>query len=161
MTVLNLKKAPRGKIRQQFSVVMERTVAELNGESCIELEEVAPPKQQIMSSRSFGVPVFELAELQQSVASYTARAAVKLRNQASLAGAVQVYIRTSPFKDKGTPVQPGSNGSPCLPHERFTDARRSSTGRLKTDFSTRFCLCQVRNHADESDPGRPPRTDAL
>jgi DNA polymerase V len=53
-----------------------------------------------MSSRSFGVPVFDLAELEQSVASYTARAAVKLRNQASLAGAVQVYIRTSPFKDK-------------------------------------------------------------
>ena len=98
-TVLNLKKAPRGKIRQRFSVVMERTVAELNGESCIELEDVAPPKQQIMSSRSFGVPVFDLAELEQSVASYTARAAVKLRNQASLAGAVQVYIRTSPFKD--------------------------------------------------------------
>jgi DNA polymerase V len=99
-TVLNLKKAPRGKIRQRFSVVMERTVAELNGESCIELEDVAPPKQQIMSSRSFGVPVFDLAELEQSVASYTARAAVKLRNQASLASAVQVYIRTSPFKEK-------------------------------------------------------------
>ena len=100
MTVLNLKNAPRGKIRQQFSVVMERTIAELNGESCIALEDVAPPKQQIMSSRSFGVPVFDLAELQQSVASYTARAAVKLRNQASLAGAIQVYIRTSPFKEK-------------------------------------------------------------
>lgn len=99
-TALNLKKAPRGKIRQRFSVVMERTVAELNGESCIELEDVAPLKQQIMSSRSFGVPVFDLAELEQSVASYTARAAIKLRYQASLAGAVQVYIRTSPVKDK-------------------------------------------------------------
>lgn len=99
-TVLNLKNAPRGKIRQQFSVVMERTVAELNGESCIALEDIAPPKQQIMSSRSFGVPVFDLAELEQSVASYTARAAVKLRNQVSLAGAIQVYIRTNPFKEK-------------------------------------------------------------
>ena len=99
-TVLNLKNAPRGKIRQQFSVVMERTVAELNGESCIALEDIASPKQQIMSSRSFGVPVFDLAELEQSVASYTARAAVKLRNQVSLAGAIQVYIRTNPFKEK-------------------------------------------------------------
>jgi DNA polymerase V len=99
-TVLNLKNAPRSKIRQQFSVVMERTVAELNGESCIALEDIAPPKQQIMSSRSFGVPVFDLAELEQSIASYTTRAAVKLRNQASLAGAIQVYIRTSPFKEK-------------------------------------------------------------
>jgi DNA polymerase V len=98
-TVLNLKKAPRARFAKVFRR-NERTVAELNGESCIELEDVAPPKQQIMSSRSFGVPVFDLAELEQSVASYTARAAVKLRNQASLAGAVQVYIRTSPFKDK-------------------------------------------------------------
>ena len=107
MTVLNLKNAPRGKIRQQFSVVMERTIAELNGESCIALEDVAPPKQQIMSSRSFGVPVFDLAELQQSVASYTARAAVKLRNQASLAGAIQVYIRTSPFKERESQYSQG------------------------------------------------------
>ncbi|MFA6271270.1 MAG: Y-family DNA polymerase [Candidatus Paceibacterota bacterium] len=107
MTVLNLKNAPRGKIRQQFSVVMERTIAELNGESCIAMEDVAPPKQQIMSSRSFGVPVFDLAELQQSVASYTARAAVKLRNQASLAGAIQVYIRTSPFKERESQYSQG------------------------------------------------------
>lgn len=99
-SVRDLKRAPPAKIRQQFSVVLERTVAELNGEACIALEDIAPAKQQIMSSRSFGVPVFALAELEQSVASYTARAAIKLRQQASLAGAIQVYIRTSPFRVK-------------------------------------------------------------
>ena len=99
-SVLDLKRAPRARIRQRFSVVLERTVAELNGESCIAIEEVAPAKQQIMSSRSFGVPVFDLVELEQSVTSYTSRAAVKLRFQASLAGAVQVYIRTNPFREK-------------------------------------------------------------
>lgn len=99
-SVLDLKRAPPVRIRQQFSVVMERTVTELNGESCIAIEEVAPAKQQIMSSRSFGVPVFDLVELEQSVTSHTSRAAVKLRHQASLAGAVQVYIRTNPFKEK-------------------------------------------------------------
>lgn len=99
-TVLDLKRAPAQRIRQRFSVVLERTVAELNGESCIDMEDVAPPKQQIMSSRSFGTPVFDLAELQQSVASYTSRAAEKLRGQQSLAGAIQVYVRTNPFKEK-------------------------------------------------------------
>jgi DNA polymerase V len=98
VTVLELKQAPASRIRQQFSVVLERTVAELNGEACIEIEEVAANKQQIMSSRSFGAPVYDLEELQQSVASYTSRAAEKLRGQHSLAGAIHVYIRTNPFK---------------------------------------------------------------
>ena len=99
-SVLDLKRSPSARIRQRFSVVMERTVAELNGESCIDMEEVAPAKQQIMSSRSFGMPVFDIDELGQSVTSYTSRAAEKLRHQASLAGAIQVYIRTNPFKEK-------------------------------------------------------------
>jgi len=99
ITVLDLKRAQPPWIRQRFSLTLAKTVAELNGDSCIDMEDVAPPRQQIMSSRSFGTPVFELAELQQSVASYTARAAEKLRDQASLAGAVQVYIQTNPFKE--------------------------------------------------------------
>jgi DNA polymerase V len=99
-TVLDLRRASPKAIRQQFSVVMERTVAELNGESCLALEEMAPAKKQIMSSRSFGRPVFTLDELAQSVASYMSRAAEKLRRQHSLAGAVQVYVRTNPFKEK-------------------------------------------------------------
>jgi DNA polymerase V len=53
-----------------------------------------------MSSRSFGRPVFALDELAESVASYMSRAAEKLRRQHSLAGAVQVYIRTNPFKER-------------------------------------------------------------
>jgi len=99
-TVLDLRRASPKAMRQQFSVVMERTVAELNGESCLALEEMAPAKKQIMSSRSFGRPVFTLDELAQSVASYMSRAAEKLRRQHSLAGAVQVYVRTNPFKEK-------------------------------------------------------------
>ncbi|MDV5545257.1 hypothetical protein QM088_27265 [Klebsiella pneumoniae] len=39
--------------RKNFNVVLERTVRELNGESCISLEEAPPPKQQIVCSRSF------------------------------------------------------------------------------------------------------------
>ncbi len=85
-------------LRREFSVVLERTVAELNGTPCIGLEEEAPAKQQIMSSRAFGAYVYELADLEEAVATYVGRAAEKLRRQGSLAGAVQVYVRTNPFK---------------------------------------------------------------
>ena len=56
-TILELRNASPKAIRAQFGVVMERTCEELRGVSCLELEEIAPPKQQIMSSRSFGKPV--------------------------------------------------------------------------------------------------------
>lgn len=97
-SVLDLKRADPETLRQQFSVVMEKTIRELNGIMCIELEEVPPAKQQILSSRSFGQPVYDLDSLSESVSLYMSRAAEKLRRQQSFAGALHVYIRTSPFK---------------------------------------------------------------
>lgn len=97
-TVLDLHDADAETIRKRFSVVLERTVRELRGVACLDLAAVAPDKQQIMSSRSFGALVHDLPALEEAVASYIARAAEKLRHQDSLAGAVQVYIRTNIFK---------------------------------------------------------------
>ena len=56
-TVEDLRRADQEYIRQQFSIVLERTVQELNGIPCIELEEAGTPRQQIMVSRSFGTEV--------------------------------------------------------------------------------------------------------
>jgi DNA polymerase V len=98
-TVLDLRNSSIKEIRAQFGVVMERTCNELRGISCLELEDVAPAKQQIMSSRSFGSPVTTLAELREAVASYVSRAAEKLRAQGSVAAAVQVYIQTNRCKE--------------------------------------------------------------
>jgi DNA polymerase V len=97
-TVLDLKNANPERLRQQFSVVMEKTIRELNGTVCIELEDIAPPKQQIMSSRSFGQSVQDYNSLAESITLYVSTAAVKLRKQQSLAGSIYVYIATSPFK---------------------------------------------------------------
>jgi DNA polymerase V len=99
-TVQDLKLSDPEYLRQQFSVVMEKTIRELNGNACIELEEVSPAKQQILSSRSFGVPVRDLESLSESVSLYVSRACEKLRKQKSYAGAISVYIRTSPFSDE-------------------------------------------------------------
>lgn len=99
-TVQQLKDASVTKIKNEFNVILARTVSELNGEQCLQLEDVAPPKQQIISSRSFGQPIFLLEDLSEAVVSYTARAGEKLRRQNSVAQAIQVYLMTNPFKPK-------------------------------------------------------------
>jgi DNA polymerase V len=97
-TVFDLLQASPQLMRQQFGVVIERICYELRGVSCLELEEVAPAKQQIVSSRSFGRPVAALEELIESVAMHVARGAEKLRTQNSVTGAMVVFIQTNPFK---------------------------------------------------------------
>ena len=97
-TDFDLLQASPQLIRQQFGVVMERLCYELRGVSCLQLEEVAPAKQQIVSSRSFGQLVTSLTALTESVATHTARGAEKLRSQHSVTGALTIFIQTNPFK---------------------------------------------------------------
>jgi len=119
-TALDLKCADPNRIRQQFSVVMQKTVMELNGTVCIELEEIAPPKKQILSSRSFGHSVGDYNSLAESITLYMTRAAEKLRKQDSCAGSVFVYIRTSPFK----PDEPQYSNGLTIPMPIPTDDTR-------------------------------------
>jgi len=98
-TVEALRSADPEYIRQQFSVVVERTVKELNGIPCIELEEVGAPRQQIMVSRSFGQPVTALEDLFESVAYFATMAAMKLRKDGSVASSLCVFVQTNPFKE--------------------------------------------------------------
>ena len=67
--------------------------------SCIDLEEVAPPKKETVCSRSFGIKVTDLVSLEQAVTLYASRAAEKLRRQQSYASTVHVFINTSRFND--------------------------------------------------------------
>ncbi|EGA38246.1 DNA polymerase V subunit UmuC [Salmonella enterica subsp. enterica serovar Montevideo str. IA_2010008282] len=62
--------------------MLERTVRELRGEPCLELEEFAPAKQEIVCSRSFGERVTDYEEMRQAIYSYAARAAEKLPRRA-------------------------------------------------------------------------------
>lgn len=99
-TVQDLKDAPPITMRAHFGVVLERTCNELRGISCLELEEVAPPRKEIVSSRSFGAMVMTAAELGESISTYAARAGEKLRGQRSLCGAVHVFVQTNRFREK-------------------------------------------------------------
>ncbi|WP_409457076.1 DUF4113 domain-containing protein [Pseudomonas oryzihabitans] len=81
-------------LRQRYSVVLEKTARELRGLACLGLEELDAPRQTICSSRMFGRRQYQFGALAEAVASYTARAAEKLRAQGSLCRALRVSIQT-------------------------------------------------------------------
>lgn len=96
-TVWDLATQPSKYIQTQLNVVVARTVMELNGIPCLELEEIAPDKQQIVCSRSFSRRLTEKRELSAALAEFCTRAAEKLRWQHSITGCITVFIRTNPF----------------------------------------------------------------
>lgn len=121
-TALELKRMPPLHARKLFSVTLERTVRELNGEPCIPMEVNPPAKQQIHVSRSFGKLVTDLGELEQAIATHAARVGEKLREQMSVAGSVYVWIATNPFREQDSqyqnaialPLMPATSCTPDL-----------------------------------------------
>lgn len=97
-TVHDLMQLDNGAIRGRWGVVLERTVRELHGISCVDLDHTPAPRKEIACTRSFGRPVTELSDLNQALTEFASRAAQKLRRQHSLAAQVLVLIRTSPFQ---------------------------------------------------------------
>lgn len=100
-TALQLAQASPALIRGQFSVVLQRTQCELNGESCLELEELPVVRQQVVCGRSFGARITELARMREQVSKYVATAAERLRGEGLAARRVSVAIRTAGFSTTG------------------------------------------------------------
>lgn len=95
--VLALKQANIQLMRNQFGVVVERIVRELNGMPCIPMELVPPKRKQILTSRSFGSRLSTLPELRAAVTVFASRCAEKLRAQNLCTQYLCVFIHTSPF----------------------------------------------------------------
>lgn len=72
---------------------------ELSGVNCLELEEVANEKKQIICSRSFGNDIYDLDQLEQAISTFAFRASEKLRSQKSVCTMISVFLRTNPFKE--------------------------------------------------------------
>ncbi|TCQ91578.1 DNA polymerase V [Rahnella sp. JUb53] len=96
-TALQLADTPTPLIRKHFNIVLERTVRELRGEPCLELEEFAPTKQQIVCSRSFGDRVSEYDLMREAICSHAVRAAEKLRGERQYCRHISAFVKTSPF----------------------------------------------------------------
>ena len=84
-------------IRKKFSVVLERTVRELRGESCIQIDDHSAPKKQIVVSRSFRTKVESLSALKPLISNFAVRAGEKLRHEKQKCAEVSVFISTSKF----------------------------------------------------------------
>ncbi|HAT3926461.1 TPA: Y-family DNA polymerase [Citrobacter koseri] len=96
-TALDLADTDIRFIRKHFNVVLERTVRELRGEQCLELEEFAPVKQEIVCSRSFSGRITAYEEVRQAICSYASRAAEKLRGEHQYCRFISAFVKTSPF----------------------------------------------------------------
>lgn len=112
------------RLRKQFSVMLGRTIMELRGTPCIEDDPPDELSQSITCSRSFGHPVIDFCDLEESVATYTASAAVKLRQEGQKASGVNVYFQMYPEYE---PVRlEAAVTSTTIPFEQPTD----DTGKM-------------------------------
>lgn len=133
-TVLDLTRLDLGTVKRMRSVVLERTVRELQGTPCIDLDDEPQPKQQIASTRSFGEVVTQLADLQEAVTEFASRAAEKLRKQGSHTSQVLVFIRTSPFRQQDKQY----SRSGVVPLRRPTDDSRAISQAALTALASLY-----------------------
>ncbi len=98
-TALQLRDADDRWIKKRMGIVGLRTVWELRGMSCIDLEACRPVRQGLTVSKLFGRPLGEISEVKEAVATYTSTAGEKLRKENLAAGVLTVFLFTDRFKD--------------------------------------------------------------
>lgn len=84
-------------IKKKFNVILMSTIQELQGKSCIDIEEMPENRKQIIVSRSFGKRIGALKEIESALANHVVRAAEKLREEDGVASALLVFLQTNPF----------------------------------------------------------------
>lgn len=104
-----LSKMPEEWARKNLGgVVGVRLIKELNGIPCIPMKDPLEVKKMIATTRMFGKPVFELHEIKEAVATYTSRAAEKLRRQYCAANMLQVFVVTNGNRNQPYEYNPQS-----------------------------------------------------
>lgn len=93
-TAYDLTQVSEAWAQRHLSIRGLKTIRELKGQSCLPLESMVEPQQSIARTRSFGHNVRDYYQLEGSIATFTAQAAVKLRAQQEVATAVMVFVRT-------------------------------------------------------------------
>ncbi|MFV5599484.1 Y-family DNA polymerase [Acinetobacter baumannii] len=126
-TVLDLACAEPREMQKRFSIVMARTIYELQGISCIEIEHTPPSKKQIVASRSFGGRVTELTDLKEAISMYAQDACKRLRDEGLLCGCMIAFVQSNPF-DPNVPFYNKSiTGSFSEPTDCATDFVKAAT----------------------------------
>ncbi|EXS26771.1 impB/mucB/samB family protein [Acinetobacter sp. 742879] len=129
-TVLDLACAEPREMQKRFSIVMARTIYELQGISCIEIEHTPPSKKQIVASRSFGGRVTELTDLKEAISMYAQDACKRLRDEGLLCGCMIAFVQSNPF-DPNVPFYNKSiTGSFSEPTDCAVDFVKAATRML-------------------------------
>ncbi|MEE8095509.1 DUF4113 domain-containing protein [Acinetobacter baumannii] len=129
-TVLDLACAEPREMQKKFSIVMARTIYELQGISCIEIEHTPPSKKQIVASRSFGGRVTELTDLKEAISMYAQDACKRLRDEGLLCGCMIAFVQSNPF-DANVPFYNKSiTGSFSEPTDCAIDFVKAATRML-------------------------------
>ncbi|MCZ3295560.1 Y-family DNA polymerase [Acinetobacter baumannii] len=133
-TVFDLACTDPREMKKKFSIVMARTVAELQGVSCIEIEHTPQTKQQIIASRSFGSRVTELEDLKEAISMYAQDACSRLRDESLLCGCMIAFVQSNPF-DPNVPFYNKSiSGSFSEPTDCALDLVRAATRMVSEIF---------------------------
>ncbi|RPG93363.1 MAG: Y-family DNA polymerase [Candidatus Pelagibacter sp. TMED272] len=94
---LELKNISNSWVKKSTNVLGAKTVMELRGIPCIELDTEETKRKSCCVSRSFGKKVQSLEKLKESVTTHCLNAAEKIRNESQKTRSITVFIRTSPF----------------------------------------------------------------
>ncbi|MEX1316577.1 MAG: Y-family DNA polymerase [Synechococcaceae cyanobacterium] len=112
-----LRDLPTGELRRRCGVVGVRLQQELRGIACLPLERLPVAKRETCVSRSFSRPIDNLPQLREAIATYTCRAAEKLRRQRQRAGALTVFVRSSPFNGTSFYANAATASLPLASHD--------------------------------------------
>jgi len=106
-TAAELRAMPIRQARALGTVVLERTVLELQGEPCLAFEDVEPQRKGMAVTRSAGTPMMDFDTLFQAITAHATRAAEKLRQHGLVAGTLTVFFHTNRHR----PDRPQYSGS--------------------------------------------------
>jgi DNA polymerase V len=121
LTIRQLKYANERMIKKTLHTPGLRTVMELNGVSCLPLEENDQPSKSVLCSRSFSRPILEYTELREAVSAFASLAGEKLRKEKRNANVLTVFVETGRFKKehwyrngKSIPLTRATNFTPDI-----------------------------------------------
>ncbi|HFF4163495.1 TPA: Y-family DNA polymerase [Acinetobacter baumannii] len=129
-TVLDLACAEPREMQKKFSIVMARTIYELQGISCIEIEHTPPSKKQIVASQSFGGRVTELTDLKEAISMYAQDACKRLRDEGLLCGCMIAFVQSNPFDANVAFYNKSITGSFSEPTDCAIDFVKAATKML-------------------------------
>jgi DNA polymerase V len=120
-TALDFHDTPEAWVRKKMGVTGARTLVELRGTACLDLQSQPDDKKTIRVSRSFAQPVKSRTVLRESIAAFAARAAETLRRDGLVCEALNVFASTNRFGPEGSYYHGAASSAPPAPTNHTAD----------------------------------------